>query len=63
MIKIIDINFQGYKSAVACCLIKSETNLILVETGPSNCYSQIEKKFFELEDDVNKKNGVFFVPL
>ena len=59
MIKIIDINFQGYKSAVACFLIKSETNLILVETGPSNSYSQIEKKILELGEDVNKIKHVF----
>ncbi len=59
MIKIIDINFQGFKSAVACFLIKSEANLILVETGPSNSYSQIEKKILELGEDINKIKHVF----
>ena len=59
MIKIIDINFQGFNSAVACFLIKSENNLILIETGPSNSYSKIKKRMIALGEDINKINHVF----
>ena len=59
MIKIIDINFQGFNSAVACFLIKSENNLILIETGPSNSYSKIKERMLALGEDINKINHVF----
>ena len=59
MIKIIDINFQGFDLAVACFLIKSKNNLILVETGPSNSYSTIKKQMKALGEDINKISHVF----
>ena len=41
MVKIIDIKFQGIKSAIACFLIDSGEGLIMIETGPSNVYNNI----------------------
>ena len=42
MVKIIDIKFQGIKSAIACFLIDSGEGLIMIETGPSNVYNNIK---------------------
>ena len=59
MIKIIDINFLGTSSAIACFLIESDQELILVETGPSTVYNNLKKGIEGFGYDIKKIKHVF----
>ena len=54
MIKVIDTNFLGVSSAIACFLIESDHDLILVETGPSTVYNTLKKHLEGLGYDIKK---------
>ena len=59
MIKVIDTNFLGVSSAIACFLIESDHELILVETGPSTVYNALKKHLEDLGYDIKKIKHVF----
>ena len=59
MIKVIDTNFLGVSSAIACFLIESDHELILVETGPSTVYNTLKKHLEGLGYDIKKIKHVF----
>ena len=59
MIKIIDINFLGTSSAIACFLIESDQELILIETGPSTVYNNLKKSIEGFGYDIKKIKHVF----
>ena len=50
MVKIIDIQFLGVKSAIACFLIKSSKGLIMIETGPSTSYKIISQELLIIKE-------------
>ena len=54
MIKVIDTNFLGVSSAIACFLIESDHELILVETGPSTVYNTLKKHLEDLGYNIKK---------
>ena len=58
MIKIIDINFQNQKSAVACFLINKNDQMVLVETGPSLYYDTIKKSLDKININIKKIKNV-----
>tara|TARA_A100001011_G_scaffold100698_2_gene106082 strand:+ start:2442 stop:3329 length:888 start_codon:yes stop_codon:yes gene_type:complete len=59
MIKIIDINFLGTSSAIACFLIESDQELILIETGPSTVYNNLKKSIEGFGYDIKKIKHIF----
>ena len=59
MVKIIDIQFLGVKSAIACFLIKSSKGLIMIETGPSTSYNIISQELTNLGYNIKDVKHVF----
>ena len=59
MVKIIDIQFLGVKSAIACFLIKSSKGLIMIETGPSTSYKIISQELNNLGYNIKNVKHVF----
>jgi len=59
MVKIIDIQFLGVKSAIACFLIKSSKGLIMIETGPAKSYKIISQELNNLGYNIKEVKHVF----
>ena len=59
MVKIIDIQFLGVKSAIACFLIKSSKGLVMIETGPSTGYKIIFQELNNLGYNIRDVKHVF----
>jgi glyoxylase-like metal-dependent hydrolase (beta-lactamase superfamily II) len=59
MVKIIDIQFLGVKSAIACFLIKSSKGLVMIETGPSTSYKIISQELNNLGYNIKDVKHVF----
>ena len=48
----IDLEFLGYKKAIASYLIESQDGLILVDTGPYTCFKVLRQKLKDIAKNI-----------